>query len=148
MYTNVKRAAVPTVFLAALVATAAAPAQAEESALDALKEGKAGLDLRYRLENVYQDSFDYDATASTLRTRFNFKTAENRSLGFYIEYDYVFTLGWDDYNAGGGNTPGKSMYPVVADPEGGDLNQVFLQWKNDKGTLLRGGRQRIIYDNS
>jgi hypothetical protein len=23
-----------------------------------------------------------------------------------------------------------------------------LQWKNDKGTLLRGSRQRIIYDNA
>jgi hypothetical protein len=148
MYTNVKRTALPLVLLAAMVVTAAAPAQAEDSFWDAFTDGKAGLDLRYRLENVYQDSFDFDATASTLRTRFNFKTSDTRSFGFFVEYDYIFTLGWDDYNAGAGNSPDKTMYPVIADPEGGDLNQVFLQWKNDKGTLLRGGRQRIIYDNA
>jgi hypothetical protein len=85
------------------------PAQAEDSFWGAFTDGKASLDLRNRLENVYQDNFDFDAKASTLRTRFNFKTADGQSFGFFVEYDHVFTLGRDDYNAGGGNTPNKSM---------------------------------------
>jgi len=141
-------AAMPAGMLSLVIATTAVPAQAADSFVDAFKQGKGGLAFRYRLENVYQDDFSYDATASTLRTRLNFKTDDLNGFSMFAEYDYVFTIGWDDYNAGAGNTPDKGMYPVVADPEGWDLNQAFIQWKSDGGTLLRGGRERIIYDNA
>jgi hypothetical protein len=36
----------------------------------------------------------------------------------------------------------------VADPDGGDLNQAYIQWQSSGGTLIRGGRERIIYDNA
>jgi hypothetical protein len=134
--------------LSFLITANVASVQAADSFTDMFKQGKAGLAFRYRLENVYQDSFDYDAIASTLRTRLNFRTDDLGGFGLFVEYDYVMELGWSDYNAGGGNTPDRTQYPVVADPEGADLNQAYIQWKNDKGTLLRGGRERIIYDNA
>ena len=143
-----KLAAVPAGVLSVLIASVASPAQAADNFVDAFKQGKAGIAFRYRLENVYQDNYSFDATASTLRTRLNFKTDDLKGFGFFAEYDYVLTVGWDDYNAGAGNTPDRVMYPVVADPEGWDLNQVYVQWKSDGGTLLRGGRERIIYDNA
>jgi hypothetical protein len=131
-----------------LLSTTAIPAQAADSFTEAFTKGKGGIAFRYRLENVYQDGFAYDATASTLRTRLNFRTDSWHGFGLFAEYDYVMELGWTDFNAGGGNTPDRSQYPVVADPEGADLNQAYIQWKNDKGTLVRGGRERIIYDNA
>ncbi len=148
MFKKCKLAAIPAAILIVSLASISCLAQAAESFTDAFKQGKAGLAFRYRLENVYQDNFDYDATASTLRSRLNFRTADLKGFGFFVEYDYVLAVGWDDYNAGGGNTPDRSRYPVVADPEGADLNQAYIQWKGDKGTLLRGGRERIIYDNA
>ncbi len=54
----------------------------------------------------------------------------------------------DTYNEGGGNTPDRDDYPIIADPAGGDLNQAWLQWRSAGGTQLRAGRQRIVYDNA
>jgi hypothetical protein len=131
-----------------LTAATGWPLHAADSVGGLFTEGKAGVAFRYRLENVYQDGYDYDATASTLRTRLNFQSGAWNGFGFFAEYDYVFNVGWDDYNAGGGNTPDKTQYPVVADPDGPDLNQAYVQWQSTAGTLLRAGRERIIYDNA
>ncbi len=123
-------------------------AQAAESFTEMFTQGKAGVAFRYRFEYVDQDNFAENAEASTLRGRLNFKTGDWQGFGAFAEFDYVAHVFWDDYNAGSGNTPDKTEYPVVADPTGADLNQVFLQWQNGAGgSLLRGGRQRIIYDN-
>jgi hypothetical protein len=131
-----------------LAAGVAAPLQAADNVAGLFTEGKAALGFRYRLESVDQDAFVHDATASTLRTRLNFTSGAWNGFGFLAEYDYIFNVGWDDYNAGAGNTPDKVQYPVVADPEGADLNQAYVQWQGAQGTLLRGGRERIIYDNA
>jgi hypothetical protein len=148
MNSRSKLAAMPTGILCVLIASIAAPAQAADSFTDAFTLGKGGLAFRYRLENVDQDNFDKDATASTLRTRLNFRTDDLHGFSLFVEGDFVMGLGWKDYNAGAGNTPDKTEYPVIADPVGTDLNQAYIQWRNDKGTLLRGGRERIIYDNA
>jgi len=126
----------------------AAPAQSADSFTGLFTEGKAGVGFRYRYENVDQDSFALDARASTLRARLNFNSGSWNGFGFFAEYDFVLPIGWDDYNAGAGNTPDKTQYPVVADPEGADLNQAFLQWTSAGGTLVKAGRERVIYDNA
>jgi hypothetical protein len=141
-------AAVPAAVFVVLFTSVSMPAKAADSVVDSFKQGKAGVAFRYRLENVYRDNFDEDAYASTLRTRLNFRTDDLKGFSLFGEYDFVMNIGWDDYDAGGGNTPDRSQYPVVADPTGSDLNQAYIQWRNDKGTLLRGGRERIIYDNA
>ena len=134
----------------AAVVLAGTPAQAgaAESLADALTQGKVSLSLRYRYEHVDQDSFEKDADASTLRGRLNFRSADWNGFAAFAEFDYIGTIGWNDYNAGAGNTPDRTQYPVVADPTGADLNQAWLQWSDAGGTVLRGGRQRIIFDNA
>ncbi|MDZ4728630.1 MAG: alginate export family protein [Xanthomonadales bacterium] len=136
------------VFVAAFVATMQ-PAQAAESFTEMFTEGKAGVSFRYRYEFVDQENLAKDAQASTLRGRLNFKTDDWKGFGSFAEFDYLSDVIWNDYNAGAGNTPNRTHYPVVADPTGPDLNQAFLQWQNGAaGSLVRGGRQRIIYDNA
>lgn len=142
------RALAPAGLLAVTFALAAAPAIADEGTGGQLSKAKWGFALRYRLENVFDDGFDYDAYASTLRGRLNFKSGESSGFGFFVEGDYVAELGMDEFNAGGGNTPDRDQYPVIADPDGADLNQAYIQWRSKGGTLLRGGRERIIYDNA
>lgn len=132
---------------AALLPAMAFPVHAADSLTDAFKAGDVGFDLRYRLETVDQDTFAKGATASTLRARLNYKTADYEGLSFLVEFDYVAEVFIDDYNAGAGNTPDRGQYPVVADPSGPDLNQAFLQYQTSE-TVFRAGRQRIVLDNA
>ena len=95
-------------------------------------ESKVGISFRYRLEQVEQAGFDRDALASTLRGRLNFLTGSLGGFSAFVELDYVAQVGSDRYNAGGGNTPDRAQYPLVADPKGEDLNQAFLQYQADR----------------
>jgi hypothetical protein len=95
---------IPAGILCALISSFPAPAQAADSFIDIFKEGKAGLAFRYRFENVDQERFTKDATAGTLRTRLNFRTADIYGISAFAEYDFVMTAGWNNYNAGAGNT--------------------------------------------
>ena len=110
-------------------------------------ESKVGISFRYRLEQVEQAGFDRDALASTLRGRLNFLTGSLGGFSAFVELDYVAQVGSDRYNAGGGNTPDRAQYPLVADPKGEDLNQAFLQYQADRWKT-RLGRQRIIINNA
>ncbi len=149
MNTQLKLLASSAAVLVAALATTPGPALAAESFAEMFTQGKAAVGFRYRFETVDQDNFAEDAEASTLRGRLNFKTDDWKGFGAFAEFNYVADVIWDDYNAGGGNTPNRTQYPVVADPTGANLNQAFLQWQNGAaGSLLRAGRQRIIYDTA
>ncbi len=102
--------------------------------------------FRYRIENVDQEGFDDTATASTLRSRATIKTKWNKSVSTVIEFDDVSTLGNTDYNSGGGTSPGQSGFPVIADPEGTEVNQAYLKY-TDGDYSLDLGRQRILIGN-
>jgi hypothetical protein len=134
---------IPATLLGAVLVTGSLPLLAADDA----SSGAWELALRYRLELVDQEPFSEDATASTLRARLNYKTAEHKGFSAFVEFDYVAEIFADDYNAGGGNTPNRGQYPVVADPDGEDLNQAFVQYKHGNNQF-RAGRQRIIFDNA
>ena len=126
-----------------------APVSAEdEDIATAITSGDASINLRYRLELVDQDSFDENAAASTLRLRMNYKTGTWNSWSAYGEFDYVFEVLLDDFNSGmGTSSPRRGQYPVVADPEGADLNQLYFQLSPGDEWRARIGRQRILLDD-
>lgn len=105
--------------------------------------GSASLDFRYRYEQVDQDGFDKDAKASTLRSRLTLTSGSIGGFSALLEFDDVTAIGPDDYNS---TTNGKVEFPIVADPEGTDFNQGWIQYAagDSKGTL---GRQRILHGN-
>ena len=140
----------PVVALAAVVAVlATAPVKAADSFENAFLDGDWNLQFRYRFEFVEDDFFPKDAEASTLRTRLNYGTDPWKGWSAFVEFDYVTDIIWDDYNAGGGNTPDKEgIYPTVADPTGSDFNQGYVQYAWAEKGHGRAGRQRIIYDNA
>ena len=123
----------------ALLAACIAPSAQAADLGEAIAGGKTSLGFRYRLETVSQDGIDKDALASTARARLTWNSAETDSLSFGIETDYQLILGIEDFNS---TTNGKTAYPVVADPDGFDLNQAFVKYKQDNLTLTVG-RQRI-----
>lgn len=120
---------------------------ASDNLLDAFSNGDANLSFRYRYEFVDQDGFDKNANASTVRTRLNYKTEAYKGFTFFVEADNVSELFVDDYNAGAGNSPSRGAYPVVADPQGTEINQAWFNYNFSEGKGVKVGRQRIILDN-
>lgn len=136
-----------TVALVVALSFSTAPAGAEDALADALIGGETALELRYRFEHVDQDGFERNANASTARLRLNYRSADVYGLSAFAEFDYVAELLADDFNSGGGTSPTRTAYPVVADPQGTDLNQLYLDFQRGKDFRVRAGRQRILLDN-
>jgi hypothetical protein len=120
---------------------------AEENSVDTLTEmatrGKAGLDFRYRYENVDEDDFSRTASAHTLRSRLTLSSASFGGVSALAEVDNVWDFESDDYNS---TENGNTRYPVVADPTGTDLNQLWLKYSSEV-LVGTGGRQRILHGN-
>ncbi|MDH4258753.1 MAG: alginate export family protein, partial [Gammaproteobacteria bacterium] len=106
-------------------------------------DGKAGLDLRYRYESVEQADKPSTAGANTLRLRLNLASGSVNGFSGFAEFDHLQVIGGEHYDS---TRNGLTNYPVVADPEGTDLNQAYLQYAGRAGTTLRLGRQRIRLD--
>jgi hypothetical protein len=137
-----------TVMRAALIASLAAGAAGAGLAADsetpagAIASGTPLLNLRPRYEYADQAGKDTGA-AATLRTLAGWRTGSWRGFSGTAELIDVGRLN-DDYND---NQNGKLQYPVIADPDNTDINQLFLDYTGVPGTRLRAGRQSIKLDN-
>ncbi len=118
--------------------------QAGEAIDRLLGDGEASLDLRYRYESVEQEDKPLTAAANTLRLRLGLASGSFHGLSGLVEFDHVESLGSERFDD---TRNGNTDYPVVADPEGSDFNQAWLQYASGKETILRLGRQRINLDN-
>ena len=116
---------------------AAAPVEADWR--KAIADGATTLAVRHRLELVDQEGVDNRATASTGKARLTFDSAKAGRWSLGAEADYAFVVGIEDFNS---TVNGRTEYPVVADPQGFDLNQAFLKFTGDQVTVTVG-RQRI-----
>ncbi|WP_165954211.1 alginate export family protein [Seongchinamella unica] len=136
-----------SIIAAAALGTCAVPTVAEESQApgftNMFSDGKTSFNFRYRYEYVDQDGLSRNAKASTLRSRLTFTSAEYRGLSFLAEFDDVTAIGSDNYNS---TANGKVQYPVVADPEGTEVNQAWLKYAA-AGASGTYGRQRILHGN-
>jgi hypothetical protein len=109
----------------------------------AITDGKASVDFRYRYEGVDQDNIDDDAEASTMRSRLTLESGKIGGFHGLFEVDNVTSIGVSDYNS---TENGKTRYPVVADPEGSEVNQMWLSYQQE-GLATHAGRQRINHGN-
>lgn len=136
-------------FVALILTTTSSGAQETENKTlaDAIISGEAHVGFRYRYENVDQDVFSDDANASTVRLRVNYRTGRWQKWSGFAEFDYIGELLFNDFNSLGGSSPDRDRYPVVADPKGPDLTQLYLDYAPSAQTNFRIGRQRIVLDN-
>ena len=139
--------------LALVMVFAGSPAAAQDtqtqSLADAISAGKGSVGFRYRYEYVGDDNpglVDDTAHASTVRLRLNYRTAPYRKFTAFGEFDYIGEILLNDFNNLSGD-PGRGDYPVVADPKGPDLNQLYVDYDPSDSTKIRFGRQRILLDN-
>ncbi len=114
---------------------------------DAIKNGKAYLDMRYRYEFVDQENLD-NANASTLRTKLGYKTGDFKGVSGLLEFENILEVGERRYSDGHHtNNASNSNRATVADPKGTQVNQVYLDWKAPSKTNIRLGRQVVNLDN-
>ena len=111
------------------------------SVSEMLTEGDTSLNFRYRYELVDQVGIDENANASTLKSRLTYKTATFNGVTGLVEVDNVTVVGAEQYKT---PTNGQAGYPIVADPDGTDLNQLSLAYAADDYTATLG-RQRILH---
>ena len=116
-------------------------AESASSVSEMLTEGDTSINFRYRYELVDQTGIDESANASTLKSRLTYMTGTYNGLTGLVEVDNVTVVGAEQYKT---PTNGISGYPIVADPDGTDLNQLSLAYKADDLTATFG-RQRILH---
>ena len=127
-----------TTLLMTVLLVANSPAYASDL-VSAFKEGTAKFNFRYRYEFVEDDNIEREANASTLRSRVSWTSGKIGGFDFVVEADHVAVVGDERFNS---TENGLTEFPVVADPEGFDLNQSFIRYTGEKLTAT-GGRQRI-----
>jgi len=129
--------------IAAVLVTPAANAEAT-SITEALTTGKAYGDFRLRYEEADIDNGnDEDASALTLRSRFGYTTGTISGFSATIEAeDSRIVADQDDFS----NPVRPTEFDVIADPESTEIDQFFLQYKNDV-VGIKAGRQVITLDD-
>ena len=125
--------------LAFLFAGTATPAVADSFTIKPLA------DLRLRYENVDQEGpppIARDADAFTLRVRAGGELA-NKDWSFLVEGEGTLAIS-EKYNSG---LNGKTLFPIVADPENIELDRIQVQYRGLPRTVVTLGRQRINLDD-
>ena len=120
------------------------PAMADDSLDNLFPLSGFYADMRYRYEHVEQDNLTEDADASTLRAKIGYKTDQAHDFQGLIEFEGVGNVGDEDYNNG---VNGKTSLPVIADPDGVEMNQLWLSYAGIPDTTIKIGRQGINIDN-
>jgi hypothetical protein len=117
-----------------------------EDLRDLFLNAKPVLDVRYRFEHVDQDGLPKNANANTVRTRAGVETGRFFGTGVVFDVEWIEAIGSEKFNS---TINGKSRYPVVADPDDEQINQLYIVAEDTvPHTLLKLGRQRIIWDNA
>ncbi len=142
------RKTTPAVLVAAVVASGYGGHANATSFTEAVASGTAGLELRYRFESVDQAGTENKARASTLRTRLNYTSDQYKDFSGFIEFDDITAFGDIKYNDATDLPTAQTSYPVVADPEGSEVNQAHILYTGLADTTVKLGRQRVIFDNA
>ncbi len=120
-----------------------APAESDFGAL--LRGARPAFDIRYRHEFVDSDAVPKDGNADTARTRLGVESG--RVLGFALgaDVEWITDFGRRDFND---STGGRTRYPLIVDPPGFELNQLYLSADGVvPGTRFKLGRQTIQWDD-
>ena len=119
------------------------PVHAEEAKdpIDALKSGKATLELRTRYEHVEDQASKKTADALTNRLVLSYKTGSWQGLSAFAQFENVASLAEPRYFVPQTGY-GRNDHATVVDPVLSQLNQLYVEFKG-----LKVGRQVVNADN-
>jgi Alginate export len=112
--------------------------------IEAIKNSKPLIDVRYRFETKSQDGLAQDAYANTIRTRLGFESGEVYNLKVLVEFENVASIGGDDFNS---TTNGRTQFPVIADANVTEINRAQVTFTGIDKTAITVGRQRFNLNN-
>lgn len=115
-------------------------AHADGALIEAVRNGKPIIDVRYRFEWKEQDQFAQNAYADTIRTRFGYETGEFHHFRVLAEFENVASIGDDHFNS---TTNGRTQFPVIPDPNTTELNRAQATFTGLDKTVITVGRQRV-----
>ncbi len=121
------------------------PAPQAGALWEAISGGKLLLNVRPRYEWVDQDNKPDRADALTVRTLLGWETKPYYGFSATAQAINV-THVVDDFNADP-TQAASSSFPLVADPQDSDANQLFLDYTGVPKTRFRLGKQSIKLDN-
>ena len=132
--------------------TPAEPAPTPESAEAPWMKPTLNIRARFEYGNVDMPGLNH-ATAFTTRERVGLVTADWNGLSTLVEGEFTQAVG-DAYDSAPTPFATQTTHPnpifprtLILDPETNELNQAYLQYRG-YDTVVRGGRQRIILDNT
>ena len=129
-----------------LTATSVTPVFADWTFSEAVKGGKAFADLRLRYENAdIANGNGVGADALTLRTTFGYETGSYAGFTALLEAEDVREVGINDFSVNPANVR-VDEFDTIADPEGTELEQAYIQYKAG-GFTGKLGRQTFTLDN-
>lgn len=131
-----------TIALLPLAIVASLPVHAADAGVQSKKPVSLEWNLRLRDEYVDDDAFLRNADATTLRLRAGVRIKLDNGFNALVEGEGIADAG-DSYNSGAN---GRTDRPMITDPEGIELNQAYVGWK-DKAFGIVAGRQRLTFDN-
>ena len=113
-----------------------------------ISSGNVNLDTRLRYEHVDSSKASIrPGNAFTFRTQLGYKTDPWNGLQGMVEFENTTALGGDDQYR---NVPGPAANlfdrDIVADPEGTEINQVWIGYEK-WNTHVKLGRQTFTLDN-
>ena len=125
-----------------VLAAGIADAQAADVFTDAIRNGKATVQVRPRFEFVDDDGAAAadPAKAFTVRTVLGYKSAPVAGITGYVEAEDIRAI-MDDYNVP--VVQPDARYASVVDPEGTAVNQAWLA-----GYGFKLGKQKLVYNNA
>ena len=137
--------AISTALATALIAGMASHSVMADDFYESMTSGDGYIKFNLRYEGVDQDNTLENASALTLRTLLGYETGDYRGFSAKFEMeDSRIVMGQGDYSLGStGYNVGQ--YSVIADPETTELDQGYIQYKNDVLTA-KLGRQVITLD--
>ncbi len=110
----------------------------------AVTGGTPNLNVRVRYETVNQHNMADNANGVIARARLGFTTKEWNGLFGKVEFQGVTDIGDDQFNS---TKNGRGTYPTIADPSGSHFDQLYIGYAGLPDTVIRYGRQRIVFDN-
>lgn len=116
----------------------------QNSIVDAIKNGKPIIDIRYRYEHKSQDGFFESAYSNTVRTRIGYETGEIYNFKFLVEFENVTSIGDEHFNS---TTNGRTEFPVIVDPDSTEINRAQVMFAGIEKTPITIGRQRVSLNN-
>jgi len=110
------------------------------------RQGDLSLYFRAREEEVSQALLTH-GRATTLSSQLHYNTASLAHFFGAMHFNNVTSYFNSRQNSGNNTTPSKTQFPVIPDPKGTALDEVYLAFTGLPATHFVLGRQKINLDN-